>query len=358
MDCFPKKSNELEQRAINQSGLSELTLSPMRRDSELSSLAIDITALENNSKFHQSQALIYAARAGAKIAQAKEVLPHGKFIEWIEENTSVSRQHANNYIRLATEYPQLLDDSNVKSNLHLPSVSQAIALMTASEEIKESVMFRLENGETVTVSEIKQLKQNYDHLSNDNKKVVNLYHESLQEIKAKETEIERLEKELEDLVKEGGIDQLIANKTAESNIIVAEMQAAQDNLRDQISRLNQEKNIAVQRAIEIELHKKQKEIDALEEKTRLAASELETIQSKIKQRNSLDALNSQFQQATAQVLEKVISADLLINTSDLNGKLFDHKTIKMLIETAQQCYKLAAAFDSLAIVKQTDLGVD
>lgn len=41
---------------------------------------------------------------GRRMCEAKEMLPHGKFGEWIKENTGYSRSTANNFMRVYQEY--------------------------------------------------------------------------------------------------------------------------------------------------------------------------------------------------------------------------------------------------------------
>lgn len=315
---------------------------------DLTKLAIEINALNEQTETAKHQALIYAARTGAKLKQAKASIEHGQFIVWLNENCTISRQYANSYMRLADEYPQLLE-SNVNSTLHLPSITHAIALMTATEDVKNDVMLRLENGEKITVEQIKELK----HRTETQQKLLAT---SEQVMKNFREEIAKKEKELEDLIAEGGIDKLIAEKTAENEVIIEEMLDRQNDLSDQISRLKNEQAQAIERGVQIELNKKQRELARLDEQTRLANSELETLQSKIKQKQSLEAFNSQYQQAAAQLLEKLLAMDLLINTADdSKNRLFEHKTLKILDETVKKCYDLAEKIDGFRLLKQTQL---
>lgn len=51
---------------------------------------------------------------------------------------------ANRYMRVATEYPNLIE--NVTSRLHLPSIKSAIALLSAPEETQSEIKEELEAG--------------------------------------------------------------------------------------------------------------------------------------------------------------------------------------------------------------------
>ena len=41
---------------------------------------------------------------GRRMAEVKEMLPHGEFMGWVEENTGYSQSTANNFMRLFAEY--------------------------------------------------------------------------------------------------------------------------------------------------------------------------------------------------------------------------------------------------------------
>ena len=41
---------------------------------------------------------------GRRMVEVKEMLPHGEFMGWVEENTGYSQSTANNFMRLFAEY--------------------------------------------------------------------------------------------------------------------------------------------------------------------------------------------------------------------------------------------------------------
>ena len=59
-------------------------------------------------------------------------------------------------MKLAKEMPSLLDDSKRQLNDVL-GLTQAIALLSATEEVKSEVIEKLESGETVTIFRFGQL---------------------------------------------------------------------------------------------------------------------------------------------------------------------------------------------------------
>ena len=123
-----------------------------------SQLAAEINLLHEAAEQHATQAVVYAARCGEKLCQAKAALGHGQWLPWLEGNCRVKKSQAAKYMSLAKEMPELLA-ANFQSTGNLPSLEHAAALLFASEEIKAEIQTRLDAGESVTVREIEQLKR-------------------------------------------------------------------------------------------------------------------------------------------------------------------------------------------------------
>ncbi|WP_144251287.1 DUF3102 domain-containing protein, partial [Mycobacterium tuberculosis] len=67
---------------------------------------------------------------GGKLIEAKELVTHGEWGTWLQNNVNYSQSTANNFMRVATEY----SDSQVFANL---SYSQAVALLAVPSEERE-----------------------------------------------------------------------------------------------------------------------------------------------------------------------------------------------------------------------------
>lgn len=124
----------------------------------LTALAIKINGFNDQVEFHKDSAIVSAAKCGAELNEAKELVEYGKFTAWISKNCpSVKQANANNYMKLAKEMPMLLTSkSQTSGNLGL---SQAIALLSATEEVKTDVIEKIESGEKVTIAEINRMKK-------------------------------------------------------------------------------------------------------------------------------------------------------------------------------------------------------
>ncbi len=76
-------------------------------------LALDALAARINTEHEacrsaMQKGLEHALEAGRLLLEARKGLPHGEWLPWLEENCSdIGERTAQNYMRLAREYPKL-----------------------------------------------------------------------------------------------------------------------------------------------------------------------------------------------------------------------------------------------------------
>ena len=111
--------------------MNELTINT------LTTLAIKINGFNDQVEFHKDSAIVSAAKCGAELNEAKELVEHGEFKEWMSKNCPlVKLTNAKNYMKLAKEMPSLLDDSKRQLNDVL-GLTQAILFIYCYIESKE-----------------------------------------------------------------------------------------------------------------------------------------------------------------------------------------------------------------------------
>ena len=112
----------------------------------------------------QQQAVINAAKSGMYFLEAKAKMHHGEFMPKIAQlRADISHSKINKYMQLSKEMPELLN-SDARPNLNY---AQAIALMSAPEELKAEIVERIDNGEEISSREIQRLKaENKEILDN------------------------------------------------------------------------------------------------------------------------------------------------------------------------------------------------
>jgi len=178
----------------------------------------------------QVNLLVIAATIGEKIAIARDVC--GKnFNFWLNENCSVKRSQAYNYMRIAKEMPELLDDSVHSSGRKKLELTQAIVLLNAPDEVKESVTERVEAGENVTVAEINYLKKEAKCAEMTYERTVGLLKSELKKVDSKNLKIAD---DLADLKnqQQANIDEAINSKMETETAV---MQQEVDRLVAQVS---------------------------------------------------------------------------------------------------------------------------
>lgn len=100
-------------------------------------------AVEIRTIVHQTQKTMLdaAVEIGRRLKEAKELVPHGEWGEWLEKKIDFSQRSASNYVRIFEEYgdKQLtlfgaVSNSQTYANL---SFSKALALLSVPEEERE-----------------------------------------------------------------------------------------------------------------------------------------------------------------------------------------------------------------------------
>ncbi len=90
---------------------------------------------------------------GTDLLKAKEMLGHGAFLEWLEDEFDWTRQTAFRYMNAATHY-----GSKCHMVLHLnPTAIYELAAPSTPDEVRYRLVKRLEKGERVTADQVKEL---------------------------------------------------------------------------------------------------------------------------------------------------------------------------------------------------------
>lgn len=309
--------------------------------------------------------LVCAARTGAKLCELEKTVKYGEWLPLLAKHCTVSRQYATKYMRLAEAYPQLLD-LNVNTPLHSLDISRAYLLRNASDDVKNEVYAEIEQGNDVSQKRIKQMIE-MEKQFNDARDVVMKRDKEIEELNEElaetneqliqaehqtenlQNELTEKELELEGLIKEGGVNELVEQKTAELSTKI-------DELTAQIAQSQQQSDDIVKTKVAIELAKKDKELKGLDTQIDSKKSELETIDSKLKQSQTNAAYNERHQQIALKLIETLSSAKLTIKTTTPpENAIFDYKTMKMLAEVENECCEFLGFIVDLAIYKQTEI---
>lgn len=96
------------------------------RDSQ--TIATEIKIIKNQTA---QTVLMASIDIGKRLIEAKELLAHGEWQNWLEEQVDYKQSTANNLMRIAKEY------ENSSEKLKTISYSQAVALLALSDEDRE-----------------------------------------------------------------------------------------------------------------------------------------------------------------------------------------------------------------------------
>lgn len=151
---------------------------------------------------------------GRRFTEAKELLPHGSFGDWVRGETGYSMSTANNFMRLYSEYGadqgSLFGASANSQTFGNLSYSKALALLEVPAEERED--FAREVGaEELSVRELKEAIRERDEKLTEAENTAEGYRQKLQyseqtvskkndELAQAETELENLRGQLEELM--------------------------------------------------------------------------------------------------------------------------------------------------------------
>ena len=128
---------------------------------------------------------------GRRLIEVKENLPHGEFINWLENKVDFSRYTANRFMKIATEF------SNVSAVQHLGS-RKLFALAGLDEEDRQEVM-QENDVEDMTTRELEQVVKEKKEIKKQLEEEQEYSEELQQAIKEKESQIRALQNEIENI---------------------------------------------------------------------------------------------------------------------------------------------------------------
>lgn len=173
----------------------------------------EIIAAEINSIKEQTRRvfLFNSIEIGRKLVEAKELVPHGEWGNWLEEAVDYSKSTANNLMKIFQEYGSdqitLLDDNLKSQAFGNLTYSQAVLLLGVPEEKREKFVEENKVDEMST----RELKKAIDDLKKSNKEKDKALKERDEAIK-KLSAAEETNKILEETFNEGAAERNALNE--------------------------------------------------------------------------------------------------------------------------------------------------
>ena len=170
---------------------------------------LDIVAAEIRS--YTWSMLTNIIEIGRRLVEAKEMLPHGEFMNWCTENFGYSKSQTNNFMRLyeayGSEQKSMFGAELNRQTFGTLNYSKALALLALPSAEEREAFIEENNVDEMTTRELQQAireKQEAERALGDEKKqreeaedLLKTQDQMLAEAKAQIAELAKLNKELE-----------------------------------------------------------------------------------------------------------------------------------------------------------------
>lgn len=231
----------------------------------------EVIAAEINSIKEQTRKIVLynSIEIGRKLVEAKELVPHGEWGNWLEEAVDYSKSTANNLMKIFEEYGSdqiTLLDNNLKSqafgNLNY---SQAVLLLGLPSEEREKFVEENKVDEMSTrelkkaIADLKKANKEKDNalkerdeameklnaLEESNRILEETFNEGAEERKSLEEKVKKLEKEIEEVktskpVETVNVDweEITAEVQEKMDQLIEEKEAAERKIKELESKQN------------------------------------------------------------------------------------------------------------------------
>lgn len=185
----------------------------------------EVIAAEINSIKEQTRKVVLynSIEIGRKLVEAKELVPHGEWGNWLEEAVDYSKSTANNLMKIFEEYGSaqitLLDDNLKSQAFGNLNYSQAVLLLGLPSEDREKFVEENKVDEMSTrelkkaIADLKKANKEKDNalkerdeaieklsaLEESNRILEETFNEGAEERKTLEEKVKKLEKEIEEV---------------------------------------------------------------------------------------------------------------------------------------------------------------
>lgn len=285
---------------------------------------------------------------GNRLQELKEMVGHGKWLLWCEENLGYSKRQMQKYMEISTEYGK---ENSPYLNTHMCadlSISKAYSLLSLPEEEVESFTEN-HNIENLTVkeleAEIKGWKQKHEDLEKEKEGI----QEELQQAKKEQ---EELEQEVEEQERYCAELETEMEGLKEQHTDPEELKKLQDKLdkeKENVKKLKEElkqeeekQKQAINAALEEQKEQVTKEAEAAQEEKikqaeaskQQAEEQIKTLQKKLEQSGNEDIIR--FKLKADQLQEDFKSLQIAVETiqtkdAEQAGKL--KAALKLIMET-------------------------
>jgi hypothetical protein len=127
--------------------MNALSIIEISTAEELDQLQVAIVDYDREVRSAFGRQMSYAFLAGAALLRAKEIIPHGKFMEWRESDLNVERSSAERYMKFAAAISKFPTVGNLRE---VKLLGSGEALTPAQQKKITDAVHDLTDGKTLT----------------------------------------------------------------------------------------------------------------------------------------------------------------------------------------------------------------
>lgn len=230
--------------------IKEVSFEEIESETRLKQLAVEIVTFDRQAKI---TAVSCAIEIGERLLEAKDLVPHGEWGNWLKKNVNYSQSTANNFMRLYKEYGN--DHGSLFTTL---TNSQTIMNLDVSKALALTVLPPEEREEFVSEHDVESMS------TRDLK-------EALQENKELKQQLEEKERQ-------------ITQSASQLDIAISERQKMQDKLNESVNR-----NAGYEKSLQLKIDAAKRleaEKKAAEEKQKESEKKAQELQRKMEELKS------------------------------------------------------------------------
>lgn len=236
--------------------IAEMSFEEMESETRLQQLAVEIVTFDRQAKI---TAVSCAIEIGERLLEAKELVPHGEWGNWLKKNVNYSQSTANNFMRLYKEYGNdqgslftTLTNSQTIMNL---DVSKALALTVLPPEEREEFVSE-HDVESMSTRDLKEALQENKELKQQLEEKERQITQSASQLDIAISERQRMQDKLNESVnRNAGYEKSLQLKIDAAKRLEAEKKAAEEKQKE-----SEKKAQELQRKME-ELKSRKPEVD-------------------------------------------------------------------------------------------------
>lgn len=280
-----------------------------------------VEAIRTETEVAQRILMQTAINIGKKLIEAKDVIKHGQWENWLKERVSFSQRTANNFMKVYKVYGQSLESKTIASL----NYSQALELLALPSNDREKFAEEM-NVKDMTIKElretIKDIKNKQSSVESEMKKLQTEKETILQKNTSLEQDVKSLSDKIQELKKKEieareNADKELATRLTESikteQVKMKSLESEKALLSKQLKELENAQELAIVKARDEEQKKAEKQLEKKSQEMERATNRFKAEIEKIKEDNKLQKHKVKEAENKAALSTELIKCEVLLN---------------------------------------------